>query len=154
MSVGSLVGALWTARRKEIELRHVIVSAFAFGAVFVLLAGVPTLWMAYPVASLLGVASITFMTSSTTLLQLRAEPSMRGRVLALQAMVFLGSTPIGGPILGAICDRFGARVGLLVGAAACLGAASWGAAASRRARTRSLVVDDSILESGADLQPA
>jgi MFS family permease len=154
MSVGSLVGALWTARRKSVELRHVILSAFAFGAVLLVLALMPNLGAAFPVAVFLGVASITFMTSSTTLLQLRADPSMRGRVLALQAMVFLGSTPIGGPVLGAVCDAFGARAGLLVGAAACLGAAAWGTAAGRRERTRSLPVDDTIVVSGADLQPA
>jgi MFS family permease len=154
MSIGSLLGALWTARRKEIELNHVVMSAFAFGGVFILLAGVPSLTLAFPVATLMGMASITFMTSSTTLLQLRAEPSMRGRVLALQAMVFLGSTPIGGPILGEVCDRFGPRVGLLVGAAACLGAASWGLAAGRKSRTRTMAIDETIVESGADLQPA
>ena len=47
------------------------------------------------------------MTTSTAIVQLRSDPSMRGRVLALQAMVFLGSTPIGGPILGYVCEHFG-----------------------------------------------
>ena len=69
-------------------------------------------------AMLIGFASITFMTASTAIVQLRADPAMRGRVLALQAMVFLGSTPIGGPILGAVCDAFGARMGLVVGGVA------------------------------------
>jgi hypothetical protein len=57
---------------------------------------------------------------------------MRGRVLALQAIVFLGSTPIGGPILGAICDWFGARAGLVVGGVAAVGAAAWGHTAAKR----------------------
>ena len=51
-------------------------------------------------ASCLGVASIAFLDASTAIVQLEAAPEMRGRVLALQAMVFLGSTPIGGPIVG------------------------------------------------------
>jgi predicted MFS family arabinose efflux permease len=155
MSIGSLVGALWTARRTVVELKHVIVSSFAFGAVLALLASMPNLTSAFPTAVLLGVASITFMTSSTTLLQLRADPSMRGRVLALQAMVFLGSTPVGGPVLGAVCDRFGARAGLGLGSAACLGAATWGLLASRRARTVAVDTDeDAVVTTGADLQPA
>ncbi len=58
---------------------------------------------------------------------------MRGRVLALQAIVFLGSTPIGGPLLGAICDALGPRAGVILGGIAALGAAAWGAFASHRA---------------------
>jgi MFS family permease len=85
------------------------------------------------------------MTTITSIVQLRADPEMRGRVLALQAMVFLGSTPIGGPILGAICDAFGARAGLLVGGGAALGAAAWGWTMSRRfpeaTRTSPVIVD-------------
>ena len=152
-SIGSLVGALWTARRERVELRHVMISSLAFGAAMALLAGVPTLALAYPVAVLLGVASITFMTTSTTLLQLRAAPTMRGRVLALQAMVFLGSTPIGGPIVGAVCDRWGARAGLVLGAVSCFGAAAWGLWAARRSAGRAVEVDDAVVASGADLQP-
>lgn len=155
LSVGSLVGALWTARRTSVELGHVIRASVAFGVAMLLLAAAPTLAWAFPVALLVGVASIAYMTSSTTLLQLRAEPTMRGRVLALQAMVFLGSTPIGGPILGAICEALGARVGLVVGGAACLAAAAWGAFAGRRALARTSSGEgDDVVASGAEMQPA
>jgi MFS family permease len=95
------------------------------------LAAAPSLAVALPLSMLVGLSSIAFMTSSTALVQLRADPTMRGRVLAIQAMVFLGSTPIGGPILGAICERFGARMGLVVGGVSCVVAALWGFAASR-----------------------
>jgi MFS family permease len=125
-SVGSLVGALATARRKTAELRDVVLTTAAFGAAMALLTVVPNLWFAYPAAILVGGTSIAFMTTSTAIVQLRAAPAMRGRVLALQAMVFLGSTPIGGPILGWICDVLGARAGVAVGAIAALGAATWG----------------------------
>jgi hypothetical protein len=70
--------------------------------------------------------------------QTRADPVMRGRVLALQAMVFLGSTPIGGPIVGAICQFFGARSGLVVGGVAALAAAVYGRAATRTATATAL----------------
>jgi MFS family permease len=85
---------------------------------------------------------------------------MRGRVLALQAMVFLGSTPIGGPIVGWICQQFGARYGLAVGALAALGAGFWGMTTVRKAEVRRLEreqatdsVLDAIAEVGDDLPP-
>jgi MFS family permease len=77
---------------------------------------------------LVGFSGVAFMTTSTAIMQLRATPSMRGRVLALQAMVFLGSTPIGGPILGWLCDVTSPRFGLLLGGLATLAAAAWGLA--------------------------
>ena len=91
--------------------------------------------VAFPIAVLVGATSMTFMTTATAIVQLRADPQMRGRVLALQSMVFLGSTPIGAPILGAICDEWGPRAGVLVGAVAAFAAAAWGTVAVR-ARTQ------------------
>ena len=82
-----------------------------------------------------GVSSITFMTASTAIMQLRSDPTMRGRVLALQAIVFLGSTPIGGPILGWVCQQFGARWGVLIGGVSAVVAAGYGWRAVRRAES-------------------
>ena len=79
-----------------------------------LLAGAPGLFVALALLVGLGIANISFNTLARTLLQLSAEPTMQGRVIALHAMVFLGSTPIGGPIIGWVCEQFGSRVGLLV----------------------------------------
>lgn len=132
LSLGSLVGALWTARRTEVTNRQLVVAAAAFGVAMLGLAAVPGLVAAFPVAVLLGMASIAFMTSSTSIVQLRAAPELRGRVLALQAMVFLGSTPIGGPIVGWVSDVLGPRAGIALGGLACLGAAAWAAHAFRR----------------------
>jgi MFS family permease len=132
MSVGSLAGALLSARRTSISLRSVVMSAFGFGLAMSMLAVTPSLAAAFPVGMVVGFMSIAFLTTSTAIVQLRSDPAMRGRVLALQAMVFLGSTPIGGPILGAVCDAFGARVGVAIGAVACLAAAGWGAFAGRQ----------------------
>jgi MFS family permease len=89
-------------------------------------AAAPDLSGAFPLALLLGFASVSFMTVSTAIVQVRARPAMRGRVIALQSMLLLGSTPIGGPLLGAICDAYGARAGLVVGGVAALVAAGWG----------------------------
>jgi MFS family permease len=134
VSLGSLVGALATARRKRISVSTVSVSAVGFGLAMALLAIAPNQPSAFAVGLLVGLASIAFMTASTAIVQINAAPSMRGRVLALQAMVFLGSTPIGGPIVGTIAQRFGARYSIVIGALAALGAGAYGMARVRAAR--------------------
>jgi MFS family permease len=126
VSVGSVVGALIAARRTEVSVWGVGGASIAFGVSLALLAVVPNLAVALPVGLVLGVCSITFLTMSTAIVQLRAAPEMRGRVLALQAMLFLGSTPIGGPIVGWVAQEFGARWSLVLGAVACLLAGAWG----------------------------
>lgn len=132
MSTGALVGALAVARRTHISLRTVARTSLAFGLPMAVMAVVPNLRIALPVAFVVGLGSISFLTATTAIVQTHSSAEMRGRVLALQAMVFLGSTPIGGPILGAISQRFGARWGVSVGAAAALGAGAWGLAVARR----------------------
>jgi len=134
LSVGSLVGALGTARRTEVTNHHIVMAAGGFGLAMVGLAVAPGLWAAFPVAVVVGLTSVAFLTASTAVVQLRAAPEYRGRVLALQSMVFLGSTPIGGPLLGLVSDVLGPRVGVMIGAMACLGAAAWGHRALDRAR--------------------
>ncbi|MFN0028360.1 MAG: MFS transporter [Acidimicrobiales bacterium] len=126
LSIGSVFGALGTARRQRVTLRHVLWGALAFGVSMTALAASPNWWAAFPLAMALGASSVAFMTASTALVQTEAGADMRGRVLALQSMVFLGSTPIGGPILGAICEFAGARVGVLVGGIGTLAAAVFG----------------------------
>jgi MFS family permease len=133
-AVGSLMGALFTARRRSIEVHDVIIASAGFGVAMLVLAASPSLAIAFPIGMAVGWTSIAFMTASTAIVQVRADPVMRGRVLALQAIVFLGSTPIGGPLLGAICDAWGARAGLVVGGASALGAAAFGSIAIRRNR--------------------
>lgn len=127
LSLGSLIGALATARRSEVRPHQLVTSSVAFGITMGLLALAPSMAVALPVSIGLGLASIAFMTSSTAIVQVLAGPEYRGRVLAIQAMVFLGSTPIGGPIVGWVSDTAGPRVGILVGAVACLVAAAYGA---------------------------
>jgi MFS family permease len=131
VSVGALFGALRTARRTTSNIRSVATASLGYGAAMALMAIVPNQWLAYVVGVGLGVASITFLVSSTAIVQLEAAPEMRGRVLALQAMLFLGSTPIGGPIVGWVSDQFGARWAIALGAVAAIGAGAWGWLKSR-----------------------
>jgi MFS family permease len=138
VSMGSLAGALVAARRRDVGVRTVSLAAAGFGGSMLLLALAPGSAAAFTIGVAMGFTSITFMTTSTAIVQLRADPSMRGRVLALQAIVFLGSTPIGGPILGTVSEHLGARWGLAVGAVATLAAAAYGLAVVRRDRRLAL----------------
>jgi MFS family permease len=151
-AIGSLMGALFTARRRSIETHDVIIASAGFGIAMVVLAASPNLAIAFPIGMAVGWTSIAFMTASTAIVQVRADAAMRGRVLALQAIVFLGSTPIGGPLLGAICDHYGARAGLIVGGVSALGAAFFGAVAVRRSRARHS--HDGEITPSADLRVA
>ncbi len=132
VSIGSLVGALHTARKTSTSVRQVVRASALFGVSLLALSLAPTLGVALPLGMVLGFTSIMFMTASTAIVQMRADPAMRGRVLALQAIVFLGTTPIGGPLLGWVCEAFGARAGLVVGGVACLAAAAFGRLSTQR----------------------
>ena len=72
------------------------------------------------------------MTATTAIVQVRADPRMHGRVLALQTVLLVGTTPVGGPIMGAIADALGARVPLVIGGTAALLAALFGLVVGRR----------------------
>jgi MFS family permease len=151
LSAGSLVGALATARRRSIGMYTVSLAALAFGAAMALMALAPNQPLAFVVGPLMGLSSISFMTASTAIVQMTSAPSMRGRILALQSMVFLGSTPIGGPIVGFISQHYGARWSLALGAAACVAAGVFGVV-KVRGRTRDAVaVEEPVL---VDAEPA
>jgi MFS family permease len=154
IAVGSLIGALATARRKVIEVSHVVFAAAAFGVAMLAFAASPNLVSSFPLGIVVGGFSIAFMTASTAIVQVRAAPEMRGRVLALQAIVFLGSTPIGGPILGAICDWWGARAGIVVGGVAAVGAAIWGHYAAARKASGAEILVDRVPATDPELQTA
>ena len=149
ISLGSLVGALSTARRREVVGRELVVAAVAFGASMVGLALAPSLAWAFAAAPLLGYASIRFMTTATAIVQIEAAPEYRGRVLALQAIVFLGSAPIGGPLVGWLADLTNPRASIVVGALSCFGAAAWGLRALRRAGVPQ-VLDESTVAQAAE----
>jgi MFS family permease len=125
-SAGSLVGALAVARRRVIDLRLIVIGAALFGVSMIGLGLVPSVAIAFPVVAIVGVSSVSYMTATTALVQVRAEPTMHGRALALQSALLIGTTPLGGPLLGALADAHGARLSVFVGAAAALGAAALG----------------------------
>jgi MFS family permease len=137
LSVGSMVGALISARRTTVTTRLLVTTSIAFGVALAALAGAPNLIVAYPAAILIGYASVAFMTAATTALQVAADPAFRGRVTAIHSMVFIGSTPIGSTIVGVAADLTNPRVGVAIGAVSCFVAADYGRRFGRpRARER------------------
>jgi predicted MFS family arabinose efflux permease len=132
VSVGALFGALGVARRRTINVHTVAMASFWYGVALTAMSVAPNQAVAYALGPLLGLTSIAFLTASTAIVQIEAAPDMRGRVLALQAVLFIGSTPIGGPIVGWVSQQFGARYAVGLGAAAALLAGLWGLMRARR----------------------
>ncbi len=124
MGAGSIVGALATGARGSTGPRLITLSAGAFGFFGLIAAVAPTFPLEIAAMVPLGAASITFAAGVNSQLQLRVEPAMRGRVMALYGIVFLGSTPIGGPLTGWLAETLGPRSGLILGGLAALLAAA------------------------------
>ncbi|HEX3518554.1 MAG TPA: MFS transporter [Solirubrobacteraceae bacterium] len=138
MGVGAVIGGLVVATKGKTGLPPLIAAASAFAVVLLLASLAPSLPLELFALALAGGASISFMSTGNSTLQLTAAPSMRGRVMSLWFVAFQGSTPIGGPIIGWVMAAFGARAGLGVGGVTCLLVALLGIAALRRLTTGSL----------------
>jgi MFS family permease len=132
MGVGAVCGGLVVATRGRIGTLPIVLSAIGFGVALGLAALAPNLPLELLALGLVGVANISFMSMGNSTLQLGAAPEMRGRVMSLWFVAFQGSTPIGGPIVGAVMAASGARAGLGLGAVTCLVAAAFGALLLRR----------------------
>jgi MFS family permease len=123
MGIGSVLGALVAGARGRVSNRLLVGSSALFGALILAVAVAPTIELAALALVPLGAASVTFAAGVNSALQLAVDPEMRGRVMALYSMVFLGSTPIGGPLCGWLAETWSPRVALLVGGVAALVAA-------------------------------
>jgi MFS family permease len=123
MAIGTVAGALLAARREKPSINLLWTGAAVFGTGCALAAVMPNYWLFAVALVVIGVASLTFMNSSNSLMQLGTEPAMRGRVMAIRVAVALGGTPIGAPIVGWVADAYGPRYALGVGAAAGFAAA-------------------------------
>jgi len=126
MGVGAVVGGLVTATRGRTGLRTLTMSGALFGVMILLASISPVLAAEFVALAAVGWTSVTFLATGNSTLQLESEPSMRGRVMSLWAVAFMGSTPVGGPLIGWIVAAASARVGLAVGGVACLVAAAIG----------------------------
>ena len=134
MAAGSVIGALATASRTHIGPGLVTGAALGFGVLALSAATAPTLPVAIALLVPLGAASVTFAAGINSMLQLAAAPEMRGRVMALYSIVFLGSTPVGGPLVGWLSEVAGPRSGLVLAGVAALATAAGAGVAFRRFR--------------------
>jgi MFS family permease len=146
MGVGSVVGALVAGARGRVSNRLLVLSSALFGVLILAVAVAPTIELAALALVPLGAASVTFAAGVNSALQLAVSPEMRGRVMALYSMVFLGSTPIGGPLSGWLAETWSPRIALLVGGVAAL-VAAFGARAAF-VRETPIVVGHASCDSG------
>jgi MFS family permease len=107
MAVGSVVGTLLAARRGKTRMRLLV--AAAFGMLEALAALAPSYWVFVLLLAPIGIFGLTFNTTANAGVRLATDPAMRGRVISLFMMVFVGGTPIGGPIMGWVTNNYGAR---------------------------------------------
>jgi MFS family permease len=118
LAFGCLIGALGAARRARPRHRLLYGAAFAFGVLEFADAFIPSYWALCLLLVPTGIAILTMTTSANSLCQLLSAPSMRGRVMAVYVLVFLGGTPIGAPLIGALASALGPRSSLYIGGAA------------------------------------
>jgi MFS family permease len=134
MGVGSVVGALIVGARGRAGPRLIAAAALAFGVTAGLAAAMPSLALEVPMLALLGAAAVTFAATINSTLQLAVAPAMRGRVMALYSVVFLGTNPIGGPLAGWLSQAYDPRAALLLASVAGLSAAWAGRVSLSRLR--------------------
>jgi MFS family permease len=122
VGAGAVAGGLYAARSARTGVARLTKAALAYAIAVGLVAVAPTVATAIAACVLVGVASVIFLTTGNSTIQLASEPAYRGRVTALWSMALVGSTPIGSPVIGTLSDVAGPRYALALGAAACLAA--------------------------------
>ncbi len=150
MGVGAVLGGLVMAAKGKTGLRPLVLAASMFGVAMTFATLAPNLALELVALALVGAASISFMATGNSTLQLGAEPAMRGRVMSLWFVAFQGSTPIGGPVVGATMAILGARAGLGLGAITCVIVAFAGLIALQRRRAQKASVELQDLTHGAE----
>jgi predicted MFS family arabinose efflux permease len=126
MGGGAVIGGLAVASAGPPTPQRLIAVAAAFGVAVAAIAVMPSIGLVYLVMPFVGVTSVSTIAWSNATLQLHSDPKMRGRVMALFSMSLIGTTPIGGPIVGWLGDHTSPRVSLLVGAVGALAASAFG----------------------------
>lgn len=141
MAIGTVTGAFASAHASRPRFRSLLISSAVFGLGCAAAAVAPTYWTFGAALVVTGIATLTFLTTTNSLMQLSTEPAMRGRVMAIRLAVTLGGTPLGAPIVGWVADHAGPRWAILVGAASGLAAAVVAARALAAERGRDKSAD-------------
>lgn len=134
LGFGAVVGGFLSAKYAKVSQKLLNVAAGVFGVMMLGMAAAPSYSIELVITAATGAISILFLSTVNTLLQITAREEMRGRVMALYGVAFLGSTPVGAPLIGFISQHFGGRVGILVGGIATLAAAGFGTFRATRKR--------------------
>lgn len=134
--VGAVAGGLYALGRPKTGVARLARIAVGYAAAMALLAIAPTMWTAVCASVLVGAATISFLTTGNSTVQLASDPHYRGRVMALWSAALVGSTPIGAPIIGAVSQALDPRAAIGLGALACAVAAAIGRTAPSRAPHR------------------
>jgi MFS family permease len=157
MSLGSVAGALLVARKSDLGLGFLVRAGAGLAVSTTALALAPTLPLALLAALAVGFTNVEIISGANAVVQLRAAAAVRGRVLALLSVVFLGSTPIGSPIVGWIAQEVGPRAALAVGAVATALVVAWIAHAARRAEDATVADEPAdtvtVIDPAPELQP-
>ncbi len=135
MGVGAAVGGIFFASRKGVQPYKLVGASLLFGLAVLAAAFMPSLWLSGLALVVVGIFSINFSSLGNSTLQLESSPQMRGRVMSLWTVAFLGTTTFGGPIVGWFAELAGARWGLALGGLAAVLAAALGAVTLRNLRT-------------------
>jgi MFS family permease len=141
MGLGSVIGGLYMAGRKQLVPYKLVGAALLFGLSVLAASFMPTLLLSGLALLLVGVCSISFTSLGNSLLQLNSSAQMRGRVMSFWSIAFLGSTTLGGPIVGWFAGYAGPRWGLALGGLAALAAAALGAVTLRHMVSPKMAVE-------------
>jgi len=133
-AIGALIGALVAARRSRTGMRLMITAALAFGLLEAATGLMPYYWAFLVLLVPTGMAVISFTTLANSSVQLSVPADMRGRVMGIYMLVFLGGAPIGSPLTGWVAELFGTRIAILAGAVISVAATSVVAALVARRR--------------------
>lgn len=120
LAIGSLAGALLSARRPNARMRIVIIAVGGLGIVSLSAAAMPSFWLFAGTLVFFGLATSTMLTTANGFVQTTSAPAVRGRVLALYMAILMGGAPIGAPLVGAAADAFGARATFVISGVAAL----------------------------------
>ena len=133
MAAGSVVGALVAARRTTATLSVLFLAAAAVGLGLMVLGLTPWFIPFVIVLVIIGFTSVTFNTLGNSSVQLASDPELRGRVMSLYMLVFMGGTPLGSLLIGWITEQWGAPIALILSGGVCIVAAAVSAIFAARA---------------------
>ncbi len=124
IGTGAVMGGLLIAGQKQVSPDRLAKGALLFGLAVTAAAFMPSLWLAAAALVGVGICSIAFTSLGNTILQLESAPHMRGRVMSFWTIAVLGSSTVGGPIVGWVGENVGPRWALALGGLAAIGAAA------------------------------